>query len=82
MSNTEHDKSQRKVIQENQQIKERLDTVTKMNVSLKKKLDASRRKADQYDSAIEKVIQLEHEKVELMRIVSASGPISESDSHI
>ena len=53
-----------------------------MNVSLKKKLDAAKKKGEQFDQAIEKCIQLEHDKQDLMRIMSSNGPISDAASHL
>ena len=81
-SKSDHEKQIRKLVNENQQQKERLDTVTKMNISLKKKMDAAKKKADQYDTAIEKMIQLEHDKQELVSLFknNQAAAVSESAS--
>ena len=70
---SEHDKIKQKLERENQSLKERLDTVTNMNHNLQRKLNISKRKADQHDSVLNRCIQLENTNQELLRIVAHSG---------
>ena len=42
----ENEKSMKKLERENQQMKERLDSITHMNFNLQRKLNMSKRKAD------------------------------------
>ena len=53
-------------------MKERLDSITHMNFNLQRKLNMSKRKADQFDSIAARCIQLENTNEELARFVSTS----------
>ena len=58
--------------QENQKTKEELDRITHMNYNLQRKLNLSKKKADQYDSIEARCIQLENTNKRLLKFVSTS----------
>ena len=65
----EYDKAKGIEERKNQQLKERLDTVTTMNHNMQRKLNISKKKADQYDAVLARCLKLENTNEELLRRV-------------
>lgn len=64
------DKDRRRMLEENKQLKERLEVLRNMNMSLQKLQGISKKKADQSDALLKRCIDLEETNKKLVSILT------------
>ena len=68
----EWDREKRRLWEENRQLKERLEVLRNMNLSLQKLQNINKKKADQADNLLKRCLDLEESNQKLVSVIGAA----------